>query len=165
MGQASSSECLRSERLHFWGVFPAQSKELQPSRLCSVWSGVVLMAHALGQSREVLPAVVGRGVGSWQGALSSAGSAVPPILPSMSCGCSELTPGKPMRQQGPTFARGFVVEEVGCYIKTQLQGCCCLEEREKRLYQHCCPAGAGRAAPGPVHPIATLIGVNPALGC
>lgn len=61
MGQASSSECLRSERLHFWGVFPAQSKELQPSRLCSVWSGVVLMAHALGQSREVLPAVVGRG--------------------------------------------------------------------------------------------------------
>lgn len=154
MGQTSSSECLRSERLHFWGVFPAQSKELQPSRLCSVWSGVVLMEQG-GSARS---RALGRGVGSWQGALSSAGSAVPPILPSMSSGCS-------WRQQGPIFARGFVVEEVGCYIKTQLQGCCCLEEREKRLYQHCCPAGAGRAAPGPVHPIATLIGVNPALGC
>lgn len=131
-------------------------------------SGVLLMAHTLGQSSEVLPAAmpwaeVGVPAGSTQPS-REAGCAVPPILPSVSSGCLELTPGKPKSQQGPifciSFAYGFVMEEVVCYVKTQLSCCCCLEEREKCLYQHpllsCWPCASHHHSGR---------GVHPALGC
>lgn len=95
----------------------------------------------------------GQRLGSWQGAHSSAAQQAvlchPSNLPgALGARSSHLGSPRASRHQ-PAFPLHVALSWKRSSVKTQLSPCCCLEERERCLYQQCSPAG-------PVCPITSL---------
>lgn len=146
--------------LFFLFFVPSLKQSIQTKAGCAACCQVCAISSTWGTAvRLCLQPCPGQRLGSWQGAHSSAAQQAvlchPSNLPgALGARSSHLGSPRASRHQ-PAFPLHVALSWKRSSVKTQLSPCCCLEERERCLYQHCSPVSHHQ--PG--------TGAHPALGC